>query len=85
MRYWYGVSSQTYISRKVIHMDTLFVMEMEAVFRSEVNLASHDLGILERAVQDRLRSWGRELLHRLVDHASQQESSAPLGAHSTAA
>ncbi len=58
-------------------MDTMFILEMEAAFRSEVNLAGCDLGVLERAVQDRLRSWGLALLQRLVDHAWQQESSAP--------
>jgi hypothetical protein len=59
-------------------MDTTLIMEMEAAFRSEVYLASHDLGLLERAVCDRLWSWGRDLLQRLLDHASQQEASAPV-------
>jgi len=58
-------------------MDTTLVTEMEAAFRSEVHLAGQDLGTLEWAVQDRLRSWGQGLLQRLVDHASQQESSEP--------
>jgi hypothetical protein len=58
-------------------MDTRLIAEMEAAFRTEVRLAGNDLGVLERAVQDRMWSWGRALLQRLVDHASQQESSEP--------
>ena len=59
-------------------MDTMLVTEMEAAFRSEVHLAGSDLGTLERAVCDRLRSWGRDLLQRLLDYTSRQRSSAPL-------